>query len=126
MLADKDYLALARTCAMHIAAVLGFPLTRVTDLRLAVNEACLCFLEAFAPEPGVLGAWARPETLQIAYDLYPDQLHITVRAAAPEGWPQVDETGWALLGALVGEVKVEAHEGLGVLTLVEPLPSPAG
>jgi len=123
MLADKDYLALARTCAMHIAAVLGFPLTRVTDLRLAVNEACLCFLEALAPAPAEPSAWPLPETMEICYDLYPDELHVSVRAAAPEGWPQVDETGWALLGALVGGVRVEAHEGLGVLTLVEPLPS---
>lgn len=125
MLADKDYLALARTCAMHVAAVLGFPLTRVTDLRLAVNEACLCFLEAGPPVPAGLGSWPLPETMEISYDLFPDELHVSVRSATPEGWPQVDETGWALLRALVGDVRVQAHEGLGVLTLVEPLPARA-
>jgi len=123
MLADKDYLALARTCAMHVAAVLGFPLTRVTDLRLAVNEACLCFLEAVPAEPSAYPTWPIPETMEISYDLLPDELRISVRAATPEGWPQVEETGWALLRALVGDVRVQAHEGLGELTLVEPLPS---
>ena len=123
MLADKDYLALARTCAMHVAAVLGFPLTRVTDLRLAVNEACLCFLEAAPPESAGLGSWPAPETMEISFDLLPAELRVSVRAATPTGWPQVDETGWALLRALVGDVRVQAHEGLGVLTLVEPLPA---
>jgi len=123
MLADKDYLALARTCAMHVAAVLGFPLTRVTDLRLAVNEACLCFLEPGPAASSGPGDWPIPETLEIGYDLFPDELHVRVRAATPDGWPQVDETGWALLRALVGDVRVQAHEGLGTLTLVEPLPS---
>jgi hypothetical protein len=152
VLADKDYLALARTCAMHIGAVLGFPLTRVTDLRLAVNEACLCFLDtafldtAFLDTttrdktrldntrlnsaeprkvPG-LGRCSAPGTLELAYDLYPTELHVTVRAEVPEGWPRVDETGWALLRALVGDVRVEAHEGLGALTLVEQLPARTG
>lgn len=122
MLADKDYLALARTCAMHIAAVLGFPLTRVTDLRLAVNEACLCFLEARPADLGEFGDWASPQTMEIGYDLYPGELQVSVRAAAPDDWPRVGEAGWALLRALVGDVRVESHEGLGVLTLVEPLP----
>ena len=126
MRADKDYLALARTCAMHTAAVLGFPLSRVTDLRLAVNEACLCFLETGGrpPEPDLLDGWPGPSTLEIAYDLYPEELHVTLRSTVPENWPRVDETGWALLRALVGDVRVAAHEGLGTLTLIEPLPAP--
>ncbi len=123
MRADKDYLALARTCAMHTAAVLGFPLSRVTDLRLAVNEACLCFLEtARPPAPDPLSGRVRPPALEIAYDLYPEELHVILRAPAPDGWPRVEETGWALLRALVGDVQFDAHEGLGTLTLIEPLP----
>jgi hypothetical protein len=31
--------------------------------------------------------------------------------------------GWALLEALVGEVRTEVLGGVGVLTLVEPLPA---
>ncbi|MBR7839479.1 hypothetical protein KDL01_39855 [Actinospica durhamensis] len=125
MRADKDYLALARTCAMHTAAVLGFPLSRVTDLRLAVNEACLCFLEAPVRRGSdLLGSSPAPAALEIAYDLYPEELHVTLRSPVPENWPRVDETGWALLRALVGDVRVFAHEGLGTLTLIEPLPAP--
>ena len=44
MLADQEYLALARTSAMHVAALLHLPLVQVTDLRLAVDEACTSFI----------------------------------------------------------------------------------
>lgn len=124
LLADRDYLALARTSAMHVGALLLLPLTQVHDLRLAVDEACSSFL---GPRPAdaegeTAGAAEAPETMEIGYDRYPDALHIVVRARAPHGWPERDELGWALLGSLVGELKVSVEDGIGTLTLVEPLP----
>lgn len=59
VLAGEDYLALARTSAMHVGALLFFPLPRVNDLRLAVDEACSSFLRA-AQESDVDVAAAGP------------------------------------------------------------------
>jgi serine/threonine-protein kinase RsbW len=126
VLADEDYLALVRTSAMHVGALLFFPLPRVNDLRLAVDEACTSFLQA-APEAAYAdGAIAEPAaTMELSYDRYPDALHVTVRARAPFDWPERDELGWAMLGSLVGEVRVRVEGGVGTLTLIEPLPTAA-
>ena len=85
MLAGEAYLALARTSAMHVGALLFFPLPRVNDLRLAVDEACSSFLRA-AQESDVDVAAAGPAgTMELCYDRYPDRLQVTVRARAPRG-----------------------------------------
>jgi serine/threonine-protein kinase RsbW len=148
--ADKDYLALARTTAMHVAGLLELPLSRVTDLRLAVDEACASFLTAgrAAAGYGAAGhgavddvaadhAAARVDggtaewdgsrgALELRYDLYPDRLCVSVRAPVPANWPQIDELGWSMLQALVSEVHTEVAEGIGTLVLVEQLPSAPG
>ncbi|HEX4791355.1 MAG TPA: hypothetical protein VH372_23035 [Actinospica sp.] len=126
LLADLDYLALARTSAMHVAALLYLPLPRVNDLRLAVNEACSSFLLTQQEEDVDVAPSAPVETMELSYDRYPAHLHVTVRAPAPQGWPECDELGWAVLGSLVGEVRASVRNGIGVLTLIEPLPHPAG
>jgi hypothetical protein len=121
VLADQDYLALARTSAMHVGALLFLPLPQVNDLRLAVDEACSSFLQ---PVPFDVGAddasAATTETMQLCYDRYPASLHVTVRARTPSGWPERDELRWAILNSLVDEVRVSEREGIGTLTLVEP------
>jgi serine/threonine-protein kinase RsbW len=114
--ADHDYLGFARTSAMHVASLLFFPLPRVNDLRLAVDEACTSFLQA---AHGADGAGS----MELRYDRHPTSLHVTVRARAPHGWPGRDELGWAMLGSLVGEVRVQVEDGIGALTLIEPLPT---
>ena len=139
LLADRDYLALARTSAMHVAALLLFPLPRVNDLRLAVDEACTSFLQAAREADGEDGADgagrgadgfgvdgpgpASAGTMELSYDRHPTSLHVTVRARAPRGWPGRDELGWAMLGSLVGEVRVRVEDGMGALTLIQPLPT---
>ncbi|HEX4787579.1 MAG TPA: hypothetical protein VH372_03905 [Actinospica sp.] len=125
MIADKDYLALARTSAMHVGALLAFPLARVSDLRLAVDEACISFLDPPAyRDPDLPYAACVPSgTLELAYDRHASDLHVTVTGTAPAGWPERQEPGWAILEALVGEVRAEVRAGDGVLTLIEPLPT---
>jgi serine/threonine-protein kinase RsbW len=127
ILADQHYLALARTSVMHVASLLFLPLARVNDLRLAVDEACTSFLrEAEEPVAGVASAPALPPpTMELAYDRFPDALHVTLRSPAPDGWPGRDELGWAMLGSLVGEVRARVQDGMGILTLIEPLPTAA-
>ena len=141
LLADRDYLALARTSAMHVGALLLFPQPRVNDLRLAVDEACTSFLQAAREADGADGVdgtdgggtdggWGAdgPEpvaagTMELSYDRHPTSLHVTVKARAPRGWPDRDELGWAVLGSLVGEVRVRVEDGIGALTLIQPLPT---
>jgi hypothetical protein len=119
MPADKDYLALARTSTMQIAALLDLSMSRVTDLRLAVDEACTSFLvgRGEAGEPS-----GEAGNLELYYDRFPERLHVTVCGTAAAGWPTRDELGWEMLRALVGEVRAEIVAGTGVLTLIEPLP----
>jgi serine/threonine-protein kinase RsbW len=123
LLADQDYLALARTSAMHVAALLFLPLPRVNDLRLAVDEACSSFLQAAWQSDADVAPSASARTMELGYDRFPAHLHVTVRAAAPRGWPDRGEMGWAVLSCLVGEVRVSLQDGIGELTLVEPLPT---
>jgi hypothetical protein len=132
MTADKDCLALARTSATHVGGLLGLPTLRICDLRLAVDEACACFLDTLdaagrrwpdaAGSGGSPGAGAVPETMELAYDRRPGELRVTVRAAVGESWPVVDALGWEVLRAVVGDVRFRVQDdGLGVLTLIQPL-----
>ena len=120
--ADREYLALARMSAMHVAGLLDFPVGSVIDLRLAVDEACSVFLagpdgHGQAEQPG-----AAPGMLELAFETDGAQLQVTVRGAAPPHWPEPDDVGWAMLKALVGELRAEVDDGLGTLTLIGPLP----
>jgi hypothetical protein len=131
MTADKDYLALARTSATHVGGLLGLPPVRVCDLRLAVDEACACFLDtldsagrswpdAATTSGGASGAMS--EVMELAYDRYPGELRVTVRAAVGGSWPVVDALGWEVLRAVVGDVRFHVQDdGVGVLTLIQPL-----
>jgi hypothetical protein len=114
MAADKDYLALARTSATHVGGLLGLPPARISDLRLAVDEACACFLDTLDG--------GSSEVMELAYDRYPGELRVTVRAAVGKGWPVVDALGWEVLRAVVGDVRCHVQDdGVGVLTLIQPL-----
>ena len=112
--ADREYLALVRMSAMHVAGLLEFPVGAVIDLRLAVDEACSVFLTA----PG----GAAPGLLELSFASDGARLRVTVRGTAPPHWPDPDDVGWALLQALVGELRAETDGGLGTLTLIESLP----
>src|SRR5579863_5214028 len=52
--ADRDHLALARMTAMHVAGLAGLPIGKVTDIRLAVDEACSLFLGEAKSAPGAM------------------------------------------------------------------------
>ena len=123
--ADKDYLPLARTSAMHVASLLAFPLDRVSDLRLAVDEACICFLDGAAYRDPDLPC-EPTGTLELAYDRHDTTLHVILRGTVPSGWPDREDLGWAVLESLVGEVHAEVRDGTGVLTLIDPLPRAGG
>ena len=123
--ADKDYLALARMTAMHVAGLLGLPIGRVTDLRLAVDEACSVFLAGPSGPSAPLLAPGRQSaaTLTLRFERIAEDLRIAVSGPAPLRRPDEDDLGWTMLCALVGEPRWEARDGLGTLTLTEPIPT---
>ena len=120
VVADRDYIALARLSAMQVAALLEMPLPQVTDLRLAVHEACTSFLVA-APGRSLEAAATTGATLYLCYDKYPDRLAVTVRGRAPALWPAQDEIGWEVLRAVSRHVRAEVVDGIGTLTFTKPL-----
>lgn len=108
--ADEDYLALARLTTMQVAGLLGLPTGRLTDLRLAVNEACALLLS------GPVGA-----VLELCFERRSGELRITVRGPAPTVPPDPAGIGWMMLRALVGGVCMESAAGTATLTLTQPL-----
>jgi serine/threonine-protein kinase RsbW len=124
--ADKDYLALARMTAMHVAGLLGLPIGRVTDLRLAVDEACTVFLAGPSGPAAPLLARGRRDaaTLTLRFELLAgEHLRISVSGPAPLRRPDEDDLGWTMLCALVGSPRWEVRDGVGTLTLIEPIPT---
>src|SRR5580704_9165750 len=94
--ADRLYVVLARSAAVHLGAVLHLGITDVTDLRLAVDEACALFL---------------------LHPAFPGELHVTVRAPVPPGFaPDTEAIGWIMLGALVDGLSWTRQDGYGTVT----------
>jgi anti-sigma regulatory factor (Ser/Thr protein kinase) len=116
--ADKHYVAVARTAAVHVAGIMGLPISRTTDLRLAVDEACGLFLHRGA---AAAGATSR---LTVSFTRFEQTLQIRVSGPAPERQLLDDDLGWTLLRALCGvEVEWEQDDMTATLTLTEPLPA---
>lgn len=113
--ADKDYLALARLTAMHVAVLVGLTVGKVTDFRLAVDEACSLLLRA----PAV------PGELELSFERLPSRLRVTVRGPAPIGGLEPEDIGWHMMRALVGDARMETVGETATLTLIEPLPDGA-
>jgi serine/threonine-protein kinase RsbW len=121
--ADKHYVAVARTAALHVAGIMGLPISRTTDLRLAVDEACALFLDN-GRGPGEPAETGR---LTVVFTPLADALQVTVSGAAPRRRVFDDELGWTLLRALCeGEVRWEQDGTAARLTLTEPLPARLG
>jgi len=119
--ADKHYVAMARMTALHVAGIVGLPISRATDLRLAVDEACGLFLGLGRALP------AGPASLTLTFTRHPDALRVSVSGPAPSRrLLDDDDLGWTLLCALGGEPRWELHDGTGTLTLTEPLSTGRG
>jgi serine/threonine-protein kinase RsbW len=119
--ADRLYVVLARSAAVHIGAVLRLGVTDVTDLRLAVDEACSMFLlhPAFPESP------AAETGLSCRFEAYEDELRVTVRAPVPPDFaPDTETIGWIMLGALVDDLSWKHADGYGTVGLVKRIESP--
>ena len=117
--ADRLYVVLARSAAVHLGAVLHLGITEVTDLRLAVDEACaLVLLHPAFPGGGALGLACR-------FAAYQEELRVTVSAPVPPGFaPDTEAIGWIMLGALVDDLAWTRHDGYGTVTLTKRFTPP--
>lgn len=119
--ADKHYVAMARMTALHVAGIVGLPISRATDLRLAVDEACGLFLQQGR------ASFAGPAGLTVTFTRHADALQVGVSGPAPsQRLVHDDDLGWTLLCALGSEPRWELRDGTGTLTLTEPLPARRG
>ncbi|HZP51004.1 ATP-binding protein [Actinocrinis sp.] len=113
--ADREQVVLVRSVAGHIAARLGLSVAELTDLRLAVDEACGLFL--LVPGFGLAG-----ELLECRFEEQPGSLAVTVSAPAESSVePDVDDIGWIMLSALVDELTWKSEGSVARLTLVKHL-----
>lgn len=115
--ADKHYVAMARMTALHVAGIVGLPISRATDLRLGVDEACGLFLEQGR------ASFAGPASLTVTFTRLEDVLRVSVAGPAPSRSMVEDDLGWTLLCALGGDPRWEVRDGTGILTLTETLPT---
>jgi len=119
--ADRLYVVLARSAAAHIGAVLKLGVTDVTDLRLAVDEACAMFLL----HPAFPESAAAEQGLSCRFEAYDDELWVTVRAPVPADFaPDTDTIGWIMLGALVDDLSWKHADGYGTVSLVKRFDAP--
>jgi serine/threonine-protein kinase RsbW len=95
----KDYVVIIRSAVAQLAACSGFTAREISDLRLAVNEAC-ALLVAGQLSTGVIECRA-----EVRSDAGGDLLLVTL--AAPAGaidTPDTDGLGWTMMTALVDAV----------------------
>jgi len=99
--ADPDYLAVIRSASAHVATKFGCTLSEVSDLRLAVDEACGLLLRHTVRDRKATGLG----DLECRFVLDDSGLYALLsRQAHGAGTPQTDEFGWTILSALVDDI----------------------
>ena len=90
-----------RAVASDLAARADFDLDAISDLRMAVDEACAALVDAADPtSPLTCRFHVRPERIRV---------HAEVRSAKPDTVLSTDTFGWRVLQTLADEVEV-LHE----------------
>src|SRR5438309_4996982 len=100
--ADPDYLAVIRSASAHVATKLGCTLSEVSDLRLAVDEACGLLLRHTQRDRRTAGSADGADDLMCRFILQGPALRAVLSLRARDvAAPQDDEFGWTILSALV-------------------------
>lgn len=101
--AASGYLVLARTAVAAMCARLDYPLDRLEDVKLAVDEACTLLLSDTDPN----------QTLMLALEPGEDgALRATVSAVTRHGKaPKQSSFAWTVLSALVEDVSAAVEAG---------------
>jgi serine/threonine-protein kinase RsbW len=92
-----------RAVASDLAARADFDLDAISDLRMAVDEACATLVDIAAPTSALRCTFVvRPERIQV---------HAEVRASGPDVTVSTDTFGWRVLQTLADEVEVSHSPG---------------
>lgn len=111
--AHKDYVVIIRSAVAQLGACFGYTIREITDLRLAVNEAC-ALLVAGSP-----GHTLAEGTIQCRAEVRGDVLRVTVSApAGAQTAPDTDGLGWNIMTALV-DALAWAQDGVTVRVNLE-------
>lgn len=106
--ASGAYLSLARAATAGICARLDFPIDRLEDVGLAVDEAASLLLLDAVPDTELVIQW-QPSG---------DGLAITIESVSSSGrTPRTTTFAWTVLSALASEVSAELDSGHVRLTL---------
>jgi serine/threonine-protein kinase RsbW len=94
-----------RAVASDLAARADFDLDAISDLRMAVDEACATLVDVAAPGSG----------LRCRFRVDNDSIHVTaeVRAAGGDATVATDTFGWRVLQTLTDDVAVHRTDGGG-------------
>ena len=99
--ADPDYLAVIRSAGAHVATKFGCTLPEISDLRLAVDEACGLLLRNTVRDRQADGAG----DLHCRFVLGGPALRVVLSLRARDAVrPETDEFGWTILSALVDDI----------------------
>ncbi len=98
--ATTGHLGLARATASGLAARLDFTYDRLTDLHIAIDEACGRLLAASDPPPA---------RLDLIFDVSPDALGVRVQGDAPlkPGAQFLNPWSRLILESIAGDITVE-------------------
>jgi serine/threonine-protein kinase RsbW len=114
--ADKTYVALIRSATAHLGARAGFSVVEITDLRLAVDEACGLLLSPH--EHGGLAAGGGE--LECRLIEYGAGLRVVVSTADDsDRRPDQEGFGWHLLSGLVDRLRWSRADGRAQVELVK-------
>jgi serine/threonine-protein kinase RsbW len=116
--AHKDYVVIIRSSVAQLAGCFGYTVRDITDLRLAVNEACALLV---AGSQGTVGGAG---TIECRAEVRGDVLRVTVSAAAATLTPDTDGIGWTILTALV-DTLTWAQDGVSARVDLEKRPGAA-
>ncbi|MCW2941192.1 MAG: putative serine/threonine kinase anti-sigma factor [Actinomycetia bacterium] len=114
--ADKTYVALIRSATAHLGAREGFSVVEITDLRLAVDEACGLLLSPH-DHGGLAVSGGELECRLVAYD---GGLRVVVCTAdESDRSPDQEGFGWHLLSGLVDRLHWSRAGGWAQVELVK-------
>ncbi|MGQ0572931.1 MAG: ATP-binding protein [Pseudonocardia sp.] len=93
-----------RAVASDLAARADFDLDAISDLRMAVDEACATLVDVAAPTSSLRCVfWVHPERIQV---------HAEVQADKADAIVSTDTFGWRVLQTLADDVQVRHEPGV--------------